>query len=174
MTRNRAILLPKGVEVVSRKPRAYLAILALGLVAISSAQAAPYGVNLLVNGNAEDGAFSSTGAPVLVPGWTTSSAFTVVNYGAPGGFPGGIVGSDSPPDHGNQFFAGGNAAASTATQTIDVAANAAEIDTGNAVVDLLGWLGGFGTDPDTAALSVSFLNGNTNLGGGIIGPVSHD
>ncbi len=78
-----------------------------------------------------------------------------------------------PPDRTNQFFAGGNAATSTATQTIDVSANAAEIDNGSAVVDLSGWLGGYATDGDNAALSVAFFNGSTNLGSGTIGPVTN-
>jgi T5SS/PEP-CTERM-associated repeat protein/autotransporter-associated beta strand protein len=132
------------------------------------------GVNLLVNGNAEAGAFSATGAPIAVPGWTTSSAFTVINYkpaGDTSGFP--KTTDAGPPDRANQFFAGGNAATSTATQTIDVSANAADIDTGSAVVDLSGWLGGFATDGDNASLSVAFFNGSTNLGGGAIGPVTN-
>ena len=131
------------------------------------------GANLLVNGNAEAGTFSATGAAVFVPGWTTSSAFTVVDYkpaGDSSGFP--KITDPGPGDRGHQFFAGGNAATSTATQTIDVSANAAAIDTGNAVIDLSGWLGGFGTDGDNALVSVAFFNGGTNLGGGgSIGPV---
>lgn len=135
--------------------------------------AAP-GVNLLVNGNAEAGSFSATGAPIAVPGWTTSSAFTVVNYkpaGDTSGFP--KTTDAGPSDRANQFFAGGNAATSTATQTINVSANAADIDNGKAVVDLSGWLGGVGTDGDNASLSVAFLNGSTNLGSGTIGPVTN-
>jgi hypothetical protein len=130
--------------------------------------------NLLVNGNAEAGAFSATGAPVAVPGWTTSSAFTVVNYKPAddtSGFP--KTTDAGPPDRANQFFAGGNAVTSTATQTVDVSANAADIDHGSAVVDLSGWLGGFATDGDNAALSVAFFNGSTNLGSGTIGPVTN-
>jgi hypothetical protein len=129
--------------------------------------------NLLVNGNAEAGAFSATGAPVAVPGWTTSSAFTVVNYKPAddtSGFP--KTTDAGPADRANQFLAGGNAVTSTATQTIDVSANAAEIDNGSAVIDLSGWLGGFATDGDNAALSVAFFNGSTNLGSGTIGPVT--
>jgi T5SS/PEP-CTERM-associated repeat protein/autotransporter-associated beta strand protein len=135
--------------------------------------AAP-GVNLLVNGNAEAGAFSATGAHIAVPGWTTSSAFTVVDY-KPGGDTSGFPKTTDagPPDAAKQFFAGGNAATSTATQPIDVSANAADIDSGNAVVDLSGWLGGGGTDGDNASLKVAFFNGSTNLGGGSIGPVTN-
>ncbi len=133
------------------------------------------GVNLLVNGNAEAGSFSATGAAIAVPGWTTSSAFTVVNYkpaGDTSGFP--KTTDAGPSDRANQFFAGGNASISTATQTINVSANAADIDNGHAVVDLSGWLGGDVTDGDNAALKVEFFNGTTNLGGsGTIGPVTN-
>jgi hypothetical protein len=140
-----------------------------------SLHAAPYGVNLLVNGNAEQGINSPTGAPLPgptpVPGWTTSSSFTVVPYGAAGGFP--TAGDPGPPDRSNQFFAGGNALASTATQEIDVSGNAADISAGKVTLDLSGWLGGFGPDPDVARLSVTFLDGGSMpVSSTTIGPVS--
>src|SRR3954471_19527682 len=86
------------------------------LVAIpGKALAAPYGTNLVVNGNAEAGAASTTGASGTAPFWTVGPAFTVVPYGAPG-FP---TLSQGPPDGMNQFFAGGqDATVSTATQNI--------------------------------------------------------
>ena len=137
--------------------------------------AAPYGVNLIVNGNAEQGINSPTGAPLPgptpVPGWATSSAFTVVPYGAAGGFP--VASDPGPPDRSNQFFAGGKAVASTATQDIDVSANAADINAGQVTLDLSGWLGGFASDPDVAQLSVTYLDGGSmTLGSTTIGPVN--
>ena len=130
--------------------------------------AVSYGVNLLVNGNAEEGTASSTGDPVPVPGWSVSSAFTVVPYGAPG-FP---TVSQGPPDAMNQFFAGGNADLSTATQEIDVTANAADIDAEKVVCDVSGYLGGFDTQDDNATLVVSFQAGDgSELGNTQIGPV---
>jgi hypothetical protein len=137
-----------------------------------SAQAASYGENLIKNGNAEAGPFSNTGAPVAVPSWTTSSAFTVVNYGAPGGFP--KTTDPGPPgtDRGNQFFAGGNASISTATQEIDLSANAADINQGNVTYDLSGWLGGYLTDGDNATLAVQFFNGTALIAFDGIGPVT--
>jgi hypothetical protein len=132
--------------------------------------AAAYGVNLLVNGNAEAGAASPTGAPEAAPPWTVSSAFTVVNYGAPGGFP---TASQGPPDGMNQFFAGGNAASSTATQDIDVSANAADIDAGSVVCDFSAWLGGFATQEDNAVMTVIFNAANmTQISSSAIGPVT--
>ena len=92
-----------------------------------------------------------------------SSAFTVINYGATGGFP--SANDPGPSVRGNQFFAGGYAALSTATQTIDVSASASDINTETALVDFSGWLGGFASDTDTVTLSVAFFKGNTNLGG---------
>src|SRR5271169_665406 len=90
----------------------------LAAAPLLSAHAVPYSTNILVNGSAEAGPNSPTGAPVSVPGWTTSSAFTVVPYGAAGGFP--QTSDPGPPDRGVQFFAGGNAATSSATQDMDV------------------------------------------------------
>jgi predicted outer membrane repeat protein len=141
----------------------------VGLIGLlhSPAQAASYGVNLIVNGNAESGGSSSTGAPVAVPGWTPSSAFTVVPYNAPGGFP--VLGGPGPSDAGIQFFAGGNAAVSTATQPIDLAANAADINAGLVTFDLTGWFGGYLTDDDNAVLIVEFYNGSTKLLTTVIG-----
>jgi hypothetical protein len=142
------------------------------------AQGASYGVNLIVNGNAEQGSFSPTGDPLSgsnpVPGWVVSSAFTVVNYKTSGdgsGFP--KVTDSGPPDRQNQFFAGGqNAAISTATQEIDLTANAADINAGLVTFDLTGWFGGYLTDDDNAALGIDFYNGTTKLTSGSIGGVT--
>jgi hypothetical protein len=131
----------------------------------------PYGMNLLVNGNAESGLSSSTGAPVAIPGWTPSPFITVIPYGAAGGFP--TASDPGPPDRANQFFAGGNALASSATQDIIVSGNAADINAGKVTVDLSGWLGGFATDPDNAQLDLTFLDGGgMTLGSITIGPVT--
>jgi hypothetical protein len=133
------------------------------------ALAAAYGVNLLVNGNAESGPASMTGAPVAVPFWIASSAFTVVPYGA-SGFP---TASQGPPDGMNQFFAGGNAATSTATQDIDVSDKAADIDAGYVVCDFSAWLGGKADQDDNAVMTVTFYAANmTQLGSSAIGPVT--
>src|SRR5450631_767101 len=147
-----------------------LTMLGLACLPCPQAQAVSYGVNLLVNGNAESGTSSATGNPVVVPGWTTSSFFTVVPYGAAGGYP---TSSDpGPPDRANQFFGGGNAAASTASQEIDVTANAADINQGNVIFDLRGYFGGFQFDNDNARLSATFFNGTTSLGVATIGHVT--
>jgi hypothetical protein len=131
---------------------------------------AAFGVNLLVNGSAEAGSSSSTGTPVSVPGWTTTSALTVVPYGSPGGFP---TTAQGPADGGIQFFAGGNAAVSTATQDIDVSTHAADIDSGQVICDLSAWLGGFAEQTDDAVFSLTFRqNAATDLTTISVGPVT--
>ena len=99
--------------------------------ALGKKRTVPYGINLLINSNAEDGSASPDADSVPVPGWQTSGGFTVVPYGAPGGYP-AIV--DTPPSGMKQFFAGGRPDVSTAAQEIDLSANASDIDTGRGYV----------------------------------------
>lgn len=125
----------------------------------STAVGAPYGVNLLVNGNAESGPFSSTGATVAnVPGWTTTGAFTVINYKATNdssGFP--KVTDAGPSDRGSQFFAGGNSEVASAFQNdIDVSGNATDIDSNRVYCDATAWLGGYADQDDQAVFTVTF------------------
>ena len=87
----------------------------------------------------------------------------MIPYSAGNGYPG--PGDPGPGDRGNNFFAGGNGAAvSTATQNIDLSANAADINQGNVIFELSGYFGGFSSDNDNARLSATFFNGNTSLG----------
>jgi hypothetical protein len=147
-----------------------LAVLALLCLIQRRADAIPYGVNLIVNGNAEAGSSSASGSPVSVPSWVTSAFFTVIPYNAAGGYP--TSGGPGPPDRLNQFFGGGNAATSTATQQIDLSANAADINQGNVIFDLSGYFGGFSTDNDNARLSATFFNGATSLSIATVGHVT--
>ena len=147
-----------------------LALLALLFLIPQRAKAVSYGVNLVVNGNAESGSSSAVGNPVSVPGWTVSSAFTVIPYGAPGGYP--SASDPGPPDRLGQFFGGGNAAVTTATQEIDLSANAADINQGNVTFNLSGYFGGFQSDNDNARLSATFFNGTTSLGIATVGHVT--
>src|SRR3954469_18343284 len=84
--------------------------------------------NLLANPGAEAGPGSPDSSAIdPPPGWTAEGEFTAVQYGAPsfltladaGTFGGGA-----------NFFAGGNTAASSGTQVVDVAGAAPEIDAG--------------------------------------------
>jgi len=146
----------------------------LGLVATNDAAGqSSFSVNLIVNGDAEAGVGSSSGFDVVVvPGWTTSGNFTVVVYGAPGGFP--TATDPGPSDRGRNFFAGGpNNASSSASQIIDVSDGAAAIDAGAVTVTLSGFLGGFANQNDNAVLTPTFKNSNgVSLGSSSIGPVT--
>ncbi len=144
------------------------------------------GPNLLLNPGAEVGDPSLSGySSVTVPGWTASGTPTVIEYGTlrrlPLGlaFPGptlpGFLGfpSTAPAGAGTQFFAGGNVATSTLTQTVDLSAAAFDIDSGTVPYALSGLLGGFFLDPSRASVSVKFLDVNqASLGVGQIGPVT--
>jgi hypothetical protein len=150
-----------------------LAVLALLSLAPQRANAFSYGVNLIVNGNAESGGNSANGIAVPVPNWVTSPFVTVIPYDAPGGYP--TSGGPGPADRAVQFFGGGNnanAGLSTATQDIDLSANAADINQGNVIFDLSGYFGGYQFDNDNARLSATFFNGNTSLGIATVGHVT--
>jgi hypothetical protein len=147
-------------------------LIVMGLICLIGppALAVSYGVNLLVNGNAEQGSASSAGASVAIPGWTVTGAMSVVPYGAPQ-FP--TASSPGPSDRMNQFFAGGDDGSSSAYQDIDVSGNATDINAGKVTCDLTGWLGGYLTDNDNAVFQVSFYQGDAKLSDGpIIGPVT--
>lgn len=137
------------------------------------ATATPLGSNILVNGNAESGTGSASGNDVLaIPGWTTTSNFTVVQYGAPGGFPDTSVSSSI--GGGANFFAGGpNTAFASAKQTLSILDLASLIDAGNVSVSLSGDLGGFDGQSDNLAVTATFLDATSAaLGTLTIGPVT--
>jgi hypothetical protein len=103
--------------------------------------------NLVVNAGAEDGAASSDGSPVPVPGWATIGGFTVAQYG------------EQDPVRGANFFSGGAQAPSTAQQKIDLSAARKAIDAGRIDVHVGVLVGGSGTftvdtsDADSLELS---------------------
>jgi len=130
------------------------------LASIAPAGAASiYGSNLIVNGDAESDVGSSSGGEIgAVTGFTSGGQFTVVTYAAGGGFPG--VSDAGPADRGLNFFAGGpNAAVSTGTQVLDLAATATDIDTGSVSFEFSGYFGGFSSQGDNAELALTFLDG---------------
>ncbi len=145
---------------------------ALGLAGLSPARA-QFGSNLIVNGNAESGPGSASGNDIEpVPGFTTTGNFTVVQYGAGGGFP--TATDPGPTNRGSNFFAGGpSSASSSAAQLINLLPEANVINAGNATFTLSAFLGGFVGQRDNAILSLSFLGGANNvLGAAQIGPVT--
>jgi hypothetical protein len=126
---------------------ATLAAAFFGLACAAQASAASYGVNLLVDGNAEN----------ALTGWNQTGSPAVVQYGAAGGFP--TTTDPGPIDRLKAFFAGGSIALSVLDQDIDVSANAADIDAGKVACDVEAWLGGYLNDGDSARFDVSFLDG---------------
>ncbi|MCV7020899.1 alkaline phosphatase family protein [Mycolicibacterium aichiense] len=148
------------------------------------------GPNLLTNPGAELGDPAGYGnSTVSVPGWTATGTPTVVQYGElrnawPVGlsfawpnlpaivsFPGVNA---APPGGGAQFFGGGDVATSKLSQTVDLSASSAEIDSGTVPFNLNGYLGGYLLDPSFASVKVTFLDQNQlYLGSSTIGPVSN-
>ncbi len=133
-----------------------LASVMLAATPVAASAVLPVG-NLLVNPGAEAGVGASDSNGVSAPeGWTTTTTMTAVKYGAPA-FP---TTADAAAIHGGvNFFAGGtNAEASSATQTVDVSAAAPEIDTGALPLTLSAFLGGFGSQADSASVTATFLS----------------
>ena len=159
-------------------------MLAGGLLAAiggAPARAAVPSGNLIVNGGAEVGTGSSdsaTTAPAPIPGWTTTPNFTEHTYDPAGSqnFP--DANASAAIGGGSQFFAGGPANGAgntmeTATQTADVSAGAAEIDSGGVAATLSADLGGFSSQEDQATVTAAFLGAaGQQLGALTIGPVT--
>lgn len=128
--------------------------------------------NLVKNSGAEEGPGSANASQALaLPGWTTTPSFTAVKYGV-SGFPTTALGAQL--GGGQNFFAGGpNNARSTATQTIDVAGAAAEIDGGKAQASLSALIGGFENQEDNGIVEAFFLKTDGGqLGSLKVGPVT--
>jgi hypothetical protein len=159
--------------------------LAPGLVTGPSAYAAPtesattgaaaqHSRNLIRNPGAErTGGKADPNGKVPVKGWkvATDDRFTAVPYGAPE-FP--DESSPGPAKRGDNFFAGGtDGSPSIATQKDSLAAWAGVIKRGRARFTLSAWLGGFSSQRDDAAVSITWLNGKGKaVGHAHVGPVS--
>src|SRR5690242_10747060 len=107
--------------------------------------------NLVVNGDAETGAGvrNASDAQVAPPGWTTTGGFSIGTYGG-GDFP--ATGDYGPANRGRQFFYGGpGSQRSTATQTVDLTAAAADIDAGRVKYYLTAYIGLISGSYDTIA-----------------------
>lgn len=140
--------------------RAALAAIGVALVALGmslTAGAQSTAKNLIVNGNAEQGASSPNGYDVVpeIPGWTRRGGFTVVEYGA-ADFPGAQAATALRG--GAKFFAGGPGNAGSAiTQSVSVASLKQLIDGGKAKATLSGLLGGYGGQDDSLIATAVFL-----------------
>jgi hypothetical protein len=148
------------------------ALLGIAFAWTITAGAAPNAAkNRIVNGTAEQGEASPNGYDVVadIPGW--KGGFTVVTYGA-ADFPG--VQHASAIGGGKSFFAGGPGnAGSAVTQSIDVTAKRALMDSGKAKATLAGYLGGYGGQNDSLSATAVFLSqSGKRLGAVKVGPVS--
>jgi hypothetical protein len=129
------------------------------------------GVNLIVNGDAEASPGVTNDSSVLAPvDWRASPGFTVVQYGASGGFP--TLTDPGPPQRGENFFAGGpNTARSTATQQINLPAPLVVSKRYGYIYHVSGYFGGYAGQSDYATLAISFISstdgtlGNRHIGG---------
>jgi hypothetical protein len=131
-----------------------------------------FGHNLVVNGDAEADVGADDETLIVRPtGWSTTGQFTVFQYGGISGFP--DLKGPGPLNRGKNFFTGGDAHRSTATQSIQVAAAARAIDAGNATYVLSGWLGGYAEQGDYAMVTAEFFSADgTKLDEATIGPVT--
>jgi hypothetical protein len=149
-------------------PAATLALLTMA----NEVMATPLGSNLLLNGGAEAGTGSASGNDVeLIPDWSTTSVFTVVQYGAPA-FPDPSV--STAISGGTNFFAGGPSTAfSSASQTININDLATSVDAGTLSITLSADLGGFDGQSDNMTVTANFLSAaSAVLGSLVIGPVT--
>ena len=134
------------------------------------------GGNLVKNPGAEDSAGAATDTVVPIAGWVTTGPMTAWTYGALG----------DRPDHtfatsingGTNFFSGGPggiAGTPTASQKIDVAGAAAEIDLGDVAATLSAYIGGYTVSGDLPQIDASFHDAaGARLGGIRIGPVNRE
>jgi hypothetical protein len=154
---------------------ASLAALAALAAAPGSAVAAT-GANLLQNPGAESSAGATDGSIILPPvDWTVTGELTAIQYGASGGFPAYAPEGEVPKslEGGVNFFAGGDAEVSTATQTVGVGASAAAIDAGTQTATLSGDLGGYSSQSDSAVITATYLSATGGaLGSLTIGPIT--
>ena len=137
------------------------------------ARAQVLGVNLIQNSDAETGPASDGNTPVAsIPNWTrTTGMADVVTYDHSGTL---SVSDPSPGTAGKNYFIGGPATDSVLTQTIDISAAAAAVDTGTLVFNASGYLGGVNDETDQATLTVAFLSsGGQSLKSVTIGPVDN-
>jgi Subtilase family/Bacterial Ig domain len=117
--------------------------------------------NMIQNPGAELGFGESAAIPPVevVPAFAPINGFTVVRYGSPNGFPSLDLAAQIAGE--SNFFTGGTASVSSATQVINVFDAASLIDSASGVsYELSGFLGGYADQNDYAEVSLLFLNEN--------------
>jgi|HubBroStandDraft_1064217.scaffolds.fasta_scaffold24721_4 hypothetical protein len=128
------------------------------------------GHNLIANPGAEKGRGADSDIRVNVPDWKQTGSFTAVLYTWSGGDLSPT--SPGPRDRGKNYFYGGpEAAKSTGTQKLTIAAGG--VRGGKVDYTLSGWLGGYDSQGDNAVLTVTFENSHGGvIGSAKIGPVT--
>ena len=134
------------------------------------------GGNLVKNPGAEDNAGAATDTVVPIAGWVTTGPMTAWTYGALGDRPDQSFAASI--NGGANFFSGGPggiAGTPTASQRIDVAGAAAEIDLGDVAATLSAYIGGYTVSGDLPQIDASFHDAaGARLGGIRIGPVNRE
>jgi hypothetical protein len=112
--------------------------------------------NLIVDSGAEAATPSASSYQVTPPpGWKVISNLTVLRYGTIGGFPA----TNSVPEGGKNFFAGGpESELSTGTQTTNVSELAQPIDANQLQCAVAGYFGSMSSQKDNSILQAVFLN----------------
>jgi hypothetical protein len=137
------------------------------LLAVTPAAVSQSAANLVKNPGAENsvGASCTSNTGFAAPaGWRVTGHFTALKNDCSPPL-GGVIG--------DQYFAGGDGGSSSASQDVDLSANAAAIDGRGTRAKLSGLLGGWQSQRDYATVRVSFLDqAGKSLGSLKIGPVT--
>src|SRR5687767_148644 len=160
----------------------------VGGVATILVMAAPLGAgrtavpggNLVQNPGAEDSPGTKVHIVVKPVGWTTTGNLSTYEYATrEGDFP--TQAFAATIGGGKNFFAGGpgdnsgKQSTHTATQTIDVAGSATEIDAGQVGATLTAFLGGYTVAKDLATVTARFLDAaGAQIGSVRVGPVTFE
>ena len=122
-----------------------------------AAAPAPFGRNLVFNGDAE------AASPAELPegnrgvaGWRDWGTVSTLAYGAHKDFP--TADTPGPAERGRAFFFGGNSGESRMSQRIDLGAARGAIDGRGVAFAMSAWLGGFGRQRDVAWVELRFLD----------------
>jgi hypothetical protein len=143
---------------------------AAGQEPASSLSCSACGHNLVLGPGAEAGPGTNEDAVVKVPYWKPTGGFTAAQYAWSGGDLSATT--PGPKNRGKNYFYGGpDAARSTGTQVINVPA--AGVAGGRATFVLSGWLGGYSSQGDNAAVYVTFASSaGSPLAKATLGPVT--
>jgi hypothetical protein len=158
----------------------YLVTLA-AIVAVNAVYAATAGAsgalspgNLIQNPGAEAAPGAKNYGTVAIPGWQTSAKFTALVY-IPRSLDMPSTEQSSGWGGGANYFSAGDAVSSSATQTIDISADAAKIDAGIVAAKLSALIGGSRAQEDRGAVEVVFLDAaGSELGKLAVGTPTRD